>query len=111
VKRVHRYPRCAEFGRTPKSLAVWTIGGAIALFLLAGVGEIVVCGIEEELKPERICYRCALNSGVPIEGDEFYAITPNRTCSACRRVWGDYRPYYLRKLRDPLRDEFGIVHF
>jgi hypothetical protein len=111
MKRAHRFPRVSEFTPTRKNLLVWTIGGAIALFLLLGLVEIAICAVEEVNKPERICFRCAINSGQSVEGDEFWAIVPNRTCPVCGRVWGDYRPYYWKPLRDPIRREFGIVHF
>ena len=111
MKRAHRFPRVAEFARTPKNLLAWTVSASIALFLLLGLTEMAVCGVEEEIKPERICFRCAIDSGLPVEGDEFWAIPANRTCPVCRRVWGDYRPYYWKRLRDPIRKEFGILHF
>jgi hypothetical protein len=90
---------------------VWAIGTAIVLLLLSAFAEMAISGVEEELKPERICSSCALNCGVPVEGDEIVWLAPNRTCPVCFRVWGDYQPYYFQDLRRPIRRKFGIVTF
>ena len=114
---IHRLHRGASFSTTPKNLLVWTIGGTLGFLLLIAFTDMLLCGIEEAIRPEMLCSRCAFDVAWPLRtsaaGRETSTsfVAPNRTCPGCCRRWSDYNPHYWEWLRDPIRDQFGRLEF
>lgn len=115
--RRRRFPRLAPFARTPRNPLVWTVGAILTIALLIAATDMIACLIEEVVKPEMVCRRCSLNEALfgtgsyrPSPGRETSAVAPNRICPNCGRLWGDYNPYYLKWMREFIREEFGRLY-
>lgn len=111
--RSHRFPRCAEFTRSRTNYAAWAFWCGLILLTLIVVTDMVLCGVEEDLKPIEECGYCTWHAKYPDRvrpgcGGEYGP--PNRVCPTCGREWGAFHPYYLKWLRDPIRNEFGRWH-
>jgi len=104
-RRAHRFPLTAGATRGPRNYVACAFYGVILLLLMTVTADMVLCEVEEELKPPENCTSC--NDRLRSCG---YYGPPNRSCPACGREWSSYRPYYLRWLRDPIRTAFGSIH-
>jgi hypothetical protein len=112
--RNRRFARTAEFVRRPRNYYAWAFWCGLLLFLLGAFTDMILCGIEEDLKPAEICGYCEWRAKNPNRirpgcGGEYGP--PNRYCPECKREWGAFHPYYLKWFRDPIRDQFGRLHF
>ena len=112
-RRRNRFPRTASFRKTPLNRSAGIVGGLIGLFLGAAFLDMFLCEIEEDLKPEEVCKFCSWSAGIP---NRFppgcgYHGPANRFCPACNREWSDFKPYYLKWLRGPIRSCFGQFTF
>ena len=113
-RRTPRFPRTAGFVPSRRNYIAWAFWSLLFMLLLAAFTDMILCGVEEDLKPVEICGYCDWRARYPDRfrpgcGGEYGP--PNRYCPTCQREWGAFHPYYLKWLRDPIRNEFGRLHF